>query len=363
MKKILLVGNHDVVIYNFRKELIEALLECGNSVYIALPYGEKVEKLKKLGCKYIEIPMQRHGINPIEEMKLFLKYICILRKIKPDMLFTYTIKPNIYGGMAASICKVPYIVNITGLGTALEHGGSLQFISIYLYKIALKKAESIFFQNYKNMKFFNANKIGKGEYKCLPGSGVNLEEFQYFSYPDDIEINFVFAARLMKDKGIEEYLTAAETIHKQYPGTVFHICGFDDGNYTDKVQQYMAKKIVIYHGMVDDMKTIYKDMHCLIVPSYHEGMSNVILEAAACGRAVIASDIAGCREAVEECGSGYLFEKGNVKELIFKIEKFLNLSPDERKNMGLKGRKKMEKEFDRRIIVDEYMEAINKYGR
>lgn len=361
MKEVLILVNHDVVIYNFRKELVERLLKDKYEVYISSPYGERIDDLVAMGCKYIEASISRHGTNIIEELKLLSYYKKIIKDVKPDVVLSYTIKPNIYGGMACKSLNVPYIANITGLGTAVENKGIMQKITIVLYKVAFKKINCVFFQNIENRQFFIDNKIAVDKHRLIPGSGVNLEHFNVLNYQSDETIEFTFISRIMKKKGIDQYVEAAEYIRKKYPNTGFHICGFCEEAYEDKLNMLQEKGIINYHGMQRDVRLILEKTHCTIHPTYYpEGMSNVLLESAACGRPVITTDRSGCREIVDNEINGYIVEQQNSEDLIGKIEKFLKLSYEEKKNMGLAGRAKIEREFDRQIVVENYMDEIEK---
>ncbi|MCB2296773.1 glycosyltransferase family 4 protein [Clostridium tagluense] len=364
MKKVLILVNHDVVIYNFRKELVESLLQEGYEVYISSPNGERIDDLVAMGCKYIEASISRHGTNIIEELKLLYYYKKIIKDVKPDVVLSYTIKPNIYGGMACESLNVPYIANITGLGSAVENKGVMQNISIILYKIAFRKINCVFFQNTENRQFFINNNIAIDKHRLIPGSGVNLKQFHVLDYPSDETIEFTFISRIMKEKGIDQYIEAAEYIRNKYPNTVFHICGFCEEAYEEKLKILQDKGIINYHGMQRDVRVILEKTHCTIHPTYYpEGMSNVLLESAACGRPVITADRSGCREVVDDGMNGYIVEQQNSKDLIEKIEKFLKLGYEEKKKMGLVGRKKVEDEFDRQIVVEAYMDEIEKVLR
>jgi len=358
MTRILILANNDLGLYKFRKELLQELVK-QYEVYISLPDGKFVSNLTNLGCKFINTPINRRGTNPITDLKLFLRYIKILKKINPDVVLTYTIKPNIYGGIACRLLKTPYISNITGLGTALENKGLLQKIIVHLYKISLRKAKCVFFQNTENQQFFIDNNISVGKGRLIPGSGVNLEHFQVLDYPASDTIEFVFISRIMKEKGIEQYLEAAEYIKNKYPNTRFHICGFCEEDYQDILEEMQSKGIIVYQGVLDDVREILKITHCTVHPTYYpEGMSNVLLESAACGRPVITTDRSGCREIVDDGVNGYLAKPKDTLDLIKKIEQFIALDFDKKKKMGLAGRKKVEKEFDRQIVVNAYMEEI-----
>lgn len=359
MKRILMLVNHDVVIYNFRLELVERLINEGHEVYISSPYGERIDDLVKLGCKYESIDISRHGTNLIEELKLINNYKKLVKRLKPDMVFSYTIKPNIYGGIACKSLNVPYVANITGLGTAVENGGTVQKLYIMLYKYAFNKIQKVFFQNTENMQFFIDNKIALGKHDLLPGSGVNLGRFPILDYPNDSAIEFAFISRIMKEKGIEQYLDAANYIRKKYPQTKFHVCGFCEQEYEKKLNKLHDEGIIIYHGMVRDVKTILTNIHCTIHPTYYpEGISNVLLESSSCARPIITTNRSGCREVIDDGINGFIIEQQNSDDLIEKIEKFIKLSFEQKKQMGLAGRKKVEKEFDRQVVVDKYIKEI-----
>ncbi|MFC9597777.1 glycosyltransferase family 4 protein [Peribacillus butanolivorans] len=360
MVKILILANNDVGLYKFRKELIKELVK-ENEVHISLPNGDFIPKLKELGCKFIDTPISRRGTNPITDLKLLINYRRIIKNIKPDLVLTYTIKPNVYGGLACRMSDVPCIANITGLGTAVENGGILQKVTLFLYKVSLKKAKCVFFQNKENEEFIIKKKIINGNHRIIPGSGVNLDYYSLLDYPSDETINFLFIARVMKEKGIDQYLEAADYIKAKYPNTVFHILGFCEGAYEDKLKEMQAKDIIKYHGMQSDVRGFHKISSCTIHPTYYpEGMSNVLLESAASGRPVITTDRAGCREIVDDEINGYVVEPKNSQDLIEKIEKFLELDHESKKQMGLAGRKKVEKEFDRNLVVNAYVEEAEK---
>lgn len=359
-QKILILVNHDIVIYNFRKELVERLLNDGYTVYISSPYGERIDDLVAMGCEFIETNINRHGLNIIEELKLIKTYKSIIKEVKPDVILTYTIKPNIYGAIAANSYRVPVIANITGLGSAVENEGLMQKITILLYKIAFKNIHKVFFQNKENQQFFIDKKIAIGKHGLLPGSGVNLEHFSPLEYPDSENIEFVYISRIMKEKGIDQYIDAAKYIRKKYPNTRFHILGFcEEKDYEDKLDKLEKENIIIYHGMQRDIRKFLKNTHCTIHPSYYpEGMSNVLLESAASARPIITTDRSGCREIVDEGGNGFIVEPENSKDLIQKIEKFIKLPHEKKKEMGLVGRSKVEKEFDRQIVIEAYLNLI-----
>lgn len=360
-KRVLFLVNHDVVIYNFRKELVERLLGEGAEVYISSPYGERIDDLVNMGCHFKEVVLERHGTNIINEIKLIKYYKDLVKEVNPDVVLTYTIKPNIYGGFVCRLLGIPYIANITGLGTAVEKNGIMQKLTTFLYKRAFKKVQVVFFQNEENKQFFIDNKIAIGRHKIIPGSGVNLEYFMVLDYPPEEKVEFVFISRIMKEKGIDQYLEAAHFIRNKYPNTIFHICGFCEEEYENRLQSLQNEGIIEYHGMIRDVRSILIKTHCTVHPTYYpEGISNVLLESASSGRPIITTDRSGCREVVDDGVNGFIVMQKNSKDLIQKIMNFIEMDHHHKKKMGIDGRLKVEREFDRRIVVDEYLKEINK---
>lgn len=363
-KKILLLGNHGFVIYNFRKELVQKLIQNGYEVYISLPKDDdKVPKMIDWGCKFIETNVDGRGKNPFTDLKLILHYIRILKKIKPDVILAYTIKPNLYGGLASRWLRVPYINTITGLGSGFIKDSFLKRFLSVMYKVSLKKSSTVFFQNTADMNVLIKSKTLKAPYALIPGSGVNLDEYRYKNFPMDGRVTFIFIGRIMKDKGIDQYLEAAKIIKTKHPNTKFHVIGYveeSQSQYKEKISQYEKDGYIHYFGYQSVVKSFIEEAHCLIQPSHGgEGLSNVLLETAATGRVLIASNIPGCRETIDEGQNGYLFEAKNTDELVKRIEEFLTITSEEKVKMGKNSRMKVEKEFDRNIVVNAYMNKIN----
>lgn len=358
--KILILANSDKGLYNFRKELIERLISENNEVYISVPSGQRTNNFISMGCSHIDTQLDSRGTNPIKDIRLVRKYIKIIKEIKPDIVLTYTIKPNIYGGIACRMRKTPYITNITGLGSALEKEGILQKVLIQMYKIALKSVKCCFAQNEENMKFLKEHITSTDKFKLLPGSGVNLNNYKLMDYPKENEkIKFLFMSRIMKEKGIDQYLETAKYIKSKYSNVEFHILGAMEDKYEPVLKKMEKDGIIFYHGMQMDVKPYLKECACLIHPSYYpEGMSNVILEASASGRPIITTDRSGCREIVNEGETGFVVPTKNSEAIIEAVERFLRLSYEERKVMGLKAREKVEREFDRNIVINLYIKEI-----
>lgn len=358
MKKVLILANYDLGLYKFRKELIQALIEQGCKVYIALPYGKLVEPLKQMGCHYTAIQVDRRGVNPLRDLSLLVAYSRLIKQIKPDRVITYTIKPNIYGGMICRGMKVPYYANITGLGTAFQKDGILKKIIIQLYKQALKKAKYVFFENQDNREKFLEHRIVYPQQAVrFNGAGVNLEEYSFIPMNEEKAINFLFIGRVMKEKGIEELFQVATRIRRHYPQVNFHIVGPFEENYGTQVKVLHEQGIIRYHGYQEDVRPFIAESHCFVLPSYHEGMANTLLEAAAMGRALITSNIPGCREAVND--NGYTVEVQDEEDLYAKVEAFIKLSPDTRVALSKQSRKHMEAMFDKSKIVAKTIQYIS----
>lgn len=359
-KKILFLVNKDNVIYNFRRELTFELIGQGFDVYISCPYGKKLDYLTEKGIKHIDLPIDRRGTNIFKDIKLIYTYFKQIKKLKPDVVLAYTSKCCTYGGLVCQTLKIPYIVNNAGLIEVSSYNKIIGLVLDNLYRTGYKKAACMMYQNNRERDYLQ-NIIGKIHYRDIPGSGVNLNEFKFKEYPenDDI-IRFNYVARIVDFKGINELLACAEKIKVKYPATEFVLYGdYDDDSYRVKVKELEEKGIVKYGGIQLDMKPCIEAAHCVIHPSYYEGLTNVILEHGAMGRPAIASDIPGCREAIDNGKSGYTFELKNVDDLVEKVEKFILLPHEEKVAMGKAAREKMEREFDRNIVTNIYMEEIN----
>ncbi|MCR4828255.1 MAG: glycosyltransferase family 4 protein [Bacteroidales bacterium] len=362
MARIALISNRDNNFYNFRSELILKLVELGHDVNLVCPYGKKIDYFTQRGCKFWDIDLDRRGKNAFKDAKLILAYRKLLKELKPNVVLTYTTKSSVYGGMVCRWLKIPYIVNNAGL---VENNNKLlEFILRILYRTGFKGASCMMYQNGRERDYVNELLKNKVHYRDIPGSGVNLDTFAYQPYPvDDNPIRFNFVGRIVGFKGIGEFLECAKRIKAKYPNTEFVIYGSfvdDDGGYKDQIVKLEKNGIVKYGGVQLDMKPYIAKAHAVIHSSYYEGMTNVILEHAAMGRPAIASDIPGCREGIDEGVSGYTFELKNVDSLVEKIEKFISLSLEEKVEMGQAARAKMEREFDRDIVTNVYVEEIRR---
>ena len=356
---VLVIANNSGGLFDFRHELLQSLLK-ENNVVALTPFDDKVCNLNELGVRLIETPMDRRGMNPIKDLSLIRTYFRLIKQEHPDLVITYTIKPNIYGSAISRLKKIPYAVNITGLGTAFQGQGFLRKMVTVMYKFALKKAKVVFFENAGNMQLFIDEKIIREEQaKLLNGAGVNLERYSVLPYPDDTEeTRFLFMGRVMAEKGVDELFEAMRMLRKDGVNCSLYMLGSFDENYSEKIKVAEADGWLRYHGYQSDVRPFIERCHCFVLPSWHEGMANTNLECAASGRPVITSNIHGCLEAVEDGVSGYLAEAKNSENLYKAMKRITELSVEERCTMGLAGRKRMEEVFDKKIVVRETNEAL-----
>ncbi|MCI7742619.1 MAG: glycosyltransferase family 4 protein [Clostridiales bacterium] len=363
MSKILILTNHSYMLYRFRLELIQALMK-SHEVVLSMPFVGHEEDFQALGLRCIETDIDRRGINPATDLRLFHTYQQLLKEEKPDLVITYSIKPNIYGGLACRIAGIPYCANVQGLGTAFQRKGLAQFVTV-LYKLALGKARTVFFENRENAEeFCRRGILSTGKETALPGAGINLERYSYVPYPENKAIHFLYLGRIMKEKGMDELFAAMRRLREKFgAGVVLDIVGFyDDEGYKAQVDQLVAEGIAVYHGFQSDPLPYYAAADCVVLPSYHEGMSNVLLEAAATGRPVITSDIPGCREAVEDGKTGLLCKARDCASLYEQMARMAETSPAERQAMGLAAHEKMVQEFDKHLVVEKTMASLFKGG-
>ena len=363
---ILIICNCASGLEVFRGMLIRELVKEGNTVSAIVPLVDNEKEwtsekqIEEMDCRLIRIPMERRGMNPIHDLKLMIAYVWAIKQGRPDLVITYTIKPNAYGGIACRLLHVPYAANITGLGTAFQNDGMLRKFVTILYRVALKKAKVVFFENAENLQIFiNAGIIRKEQACLLNGAGVDLERFAYKPYPDDDgTTRFLFIGRVMKEKGVDELFAAMRMLQKDgIPCSVDVLGGFDE-DYSKQIEACENEGWLCYHGYQKDVRPFIANCHCFVLPSWHEGMANTNLECAASGRPIITSNIHGCLEAVEDGVTGFLCKRKNADDLYRGMEQFSRLSNDERREMGRMGRKRMEELFDKNAVVDRTVTAL-----
>ena len=357
MKKVLILANSSGGLYDFRNELVLKLL-AKYQVTASLPDTVRTKELEEEGCKIVATPINRRGVNPIEDLKLLISYCKLLKTEKPDMVLTYTIKPNIYGGFACRLKRIPYITTITGLGTTFQKEGLMRKVITVMYRIGLAGAACVFFQNEENRHIFEKYRIKGKSTRLVRGSGVNLSRHCYEEYPKDEKTVFLYVGRMMREKGTLELLEAAKELAS--PQVEFRFLGYCDEDLKDRLDEAEKNGFIRQLGFDPNVHEHISRASAMVHPTYHEGMSNVLMEACATGRPVIATSISGCKEIFEEGITGFGCKPKDSESLKEAIRKFLTLSLEEREKMGRKAREKMEKEFDRRLVAEHYYEEITK---
>jgi len=358
MGKILVLTNHSYMLYQFRKELLRALAQ-NHEVVLSMPFLGHEDDFQSEGFKCINTPLDRRGINPVTDFKLFSFYRALLKQEQPDLVITYSIKPNIYGGIACQLAGIPYCSNVQGLGTAFQKSGLAQFVTA-LYRFALKKARTVFFENRANAdEFIRRHILTEDKITLLNGAGINLQTYILRPYPDNDPIRFLYLGRIMREKGISELFDAMRRLQKDGIPFVLDMVGFFEDEYKQQVEQLQQQGLICFHGFQSDPTPYYAQADCIVLPSYHEGMSNVLLEGAATGRPLITSNIPGCREAVEDGVTGLLCHVQDSQSLYEKMRLMASLPAQQRAQMGLAGREKMEAEFDKQSVVAATISALH----
>jgi len=368
---VCVAANTTWYVYNFRRRLIAELVEQGYEVVALSPADRYVQFLQKLGIRHVDLSLDNGSTNPFREAASLLSMFVALRKAKPTVLLTYTPKINIYGSIAARMLGVPAIANLSGLGRAFVAGGWLKFVTKRLYGVALKQPSVIFFQNEEDRKVLvGAGLVDPARAKRLPGSGVDLERFRPVACSRDTgQFVFLLAGRLLWDKGVGEFVDAARAVKEQFPQAEFRLLGFVDVQNPSavsraQVDQWDAGGVVRYLGATDDVRPHYAAADCVVLPSYYrEGVPRTLLEAASMGIPIITTDSAGCRDTVEDGVTGLLVRPRDPIDLASKMGKMLCLTQDDRRLMGERGRSKMCREFDERIVIEHYLSAISEIRR
>jgi len=377
LKKVIIIANTTWNIVNFRNGLVEAFLEQGFEVVVVTPSDGTVSQVSAMGCKYIPVQLSQSSKNPIKDLRLLIEYFRIFRTETPMAVLSFTIKPNIYGSIAARLCKVPIINNIAGLGHAFSSNNILNKLVVRLYRLALSYSEHVFFQNQDDFHQFTEQKI-VGEEKCdvIPGSGVNLSKFSYapvnrgsddnIDDRDYTKFRFLMVARLLWDKGVLEFVGAARQIKNKYPDVIFTLAGFAEETNSRTVPEELISEwhnegVINFVGRLEDVRPLLRESHCVVLPSYYrEGIPRILIEAAATGRPVITTDSIGCRNAVIDGVTGILCAPRDEESLRQAMEITLSLSLGQLSIMGRNAREMVEQKFDEAIIVNMYQECLKK---
>lgn len=354
MPKILIVSNDSFTLWQFRRELISTMDANAMEVTVAVPFGAHIDDLRELGCELAEIPADviRKGFR--------LMKFCgeLLKKVQPDVVVTYGATVNIWASLACRKAKIPYCANVQSLET-LFSDPVRSFVNTALCRIALKKARTVFFENPASADLFAEKKITpKAKQTLLPGAGVNLQHYALQPYPHNDPIRFLYVGRMMAEKGTEELLDAIKMLYDDCFEVRLDLVGTYDDAYAEQMAVLQEMGIVVHHGYQEDPRPYYAAADCIVMPSHREGMSNVLLEAAATGRPVIASYIPGCREAVDEGRTGFTFRSQDKYCLYEDIRHMATLTWEQRQEMGLAGRRRMEELFDKQMVVEDTLNAI-----
>lgn len=352
-------------VWNFRKPLVEALIADGHSVTVLAPEDDAVAKLQAIGCQIRRLEMNVKGLNPAQDLHLIFRMRRALRELRPDIVLSFTIKNNIFGAFAAKSAGIPFVPNVTGLGTAFLSGGVLERVAVALYKAAFRNLPIVFFQNADDRDLFlQSGIVTESQVRLLPGSGIDLDRFPPAAYAvAHEEPVFLMIARLLRDKGVLEYVEAARRVKSAHPQARFQLLGAAGAQNRsaidrDTVGRWEEEGVIEYLGTADDVRPVIEAAHCVVLPSYREGAPRTLIEAAAMARPLITTDVPGCRAVVEDGKTGFLCEVRSADSLAATCDKFLRLGFAERAAMGRAGRAKMENEYDQRIVVGAYRSAI-----
>lgn len=357
--KILILTNHSYMLYRFRRELIQRLAT-EHEVVLSMPFVGHEQNFMDMGLRCIETKMGRRDVKPTDELKLFFTYFQLLRKERPDRVITYSIKPNIYGGLCCRLLGIPYYANVQGLGTAFQMPKLKKAVTV-LYREALRKVNMVFFENESNAAIFRDRAIVPlNRQTVLPGAGINLKEYPFVPYPDNKRFHYLYLGRIMREKGVNELFDAARLLFEKYGNCfVLDIVGFFDyEDFTNQIRELEDLGIAVFHGFQSDPRPYYQNADCVLVPSYHEGMSNVLLEAAATGRPLITTDIPGCAETVDHGTTGLICKVKDRDSLLACMEQMLLTSKADRVAMGIAGHEKMVREFNRELVVSRIIRTI-----
>ena len=359
MSKILIITNHSYMLYRFRLELIQELMK-DHEVVLSMPFVGHEDDFKALGLKCIHTEIDRRGINPKTDLKLMMMYYKQIREEKPDLVITYSIKPNIYAGLVCSWLNVPYCVNVQGLGTAFENPKLKQFV-VMLYKMALGKVKTVFFENEGNREVFMEHRIvDRNKTVVLQGAGINVEQYPLAEYPENDVFRFLYLGRIMREKGMDELFGAIELLHDEGHEFVLDLVGFFEDEYKEKVEDLVSRGLVVYHGFQSNPMPYYASSDCVVLPSYHEGLSNVLLEGGLTGRPLITSDIHGCKETLMDGQGGYLCRSKDTQSLYEVMKRMMSLSKEDRALMGEREHDYVERMFNRRDVVSKVKSELLK---
>jgi len=369
--RIAIVLNTSWNIYNFRLGLVRALIENGHEVHAVAPHDEYSDKLVDVGCVYHPVKMDSRGVNPIKDFALTIELYKIYKKIQPEVILHYTIKPNIYGTFAASLLNIPVVNNVCGLGTAFLQKNLVSFVAIGLYKLAFRTPRKIFFQNNDDKEFFEKKGIVKeNQSEVIPGSGIDISRFipEKKKKSKQKKFTFLLVSRLIYDKGIVEYVEAVKHLRENGVDAEFQLLGAKDpihrrGISEEIINEWVRNNSIDYLGSTKDVRPFIENANCIVLPSYREGTPRTLLEAASLEKPIVASKVAGCTNIVEDEHNGLLCEVMNASDLASKMDQMMNLSEEKRMEMGKNGRSLVKSKFKEEFVIDKYLDTIGKIGQ
>ena len=368
LRTIALGANDAWNLVNYRAGVITALQDAGFTIAALAPPGPHAARFAEIGVRFYPLPIKPRGMSPTNDLKTLLGFVRLLKAIRPAAYLGFTAKPNIYGSLAARFCGIPVINNISGLGTSFARDGLLQAFVAQLYRLALRRSSTVFFQNKDDLELFERRRLVRsGQAALLPGSGVDLVRFSPSDrLRDDGRFTFLFAARLLWEKGVREFVEAARCLAGRRDDVRFQILGFVEppgpsAVPREQLREWKEEGIIDYLGSSDDVRLSYSRADCVVLPSfYREGVPRVLLEAAAMALPVITTDMPGCRDAVDDRVTGLLCDPRSIDSLISAMESMVQMTVEERCAMGLAGRRKMETQFDEAIVHRAYLDALAK---
>lgn len=366
--RIAIVLNTSWNIYNFRMNFVRALLAEGHEVHTVAPHDEYTHFLVEAGCIHHDLKMDSRGANPIKDSLLIFELLGKYRKIKPDMILHYTIKPNVYGTLAAAVLRIPSINNVCGLGTIFLKKNWISSFAIALYKLAFLFPKKVFFQNPDDLQLFVSGKLIKPELAdILPGSGIDLSYFKPAAFSRNKKFTFLLISRLITDKGIHEYIDAIKQLKSLGIDARFQLLGSKDPHHKrgiplNVIDSWTNSGLVEYLGTTKDVRPYITQADCIVLPSYREGTPRTLLEAASIAKPIITTDVPGCHHVVSHNYNGLLCKIKDAQDLAQKMETLIGFTDEALKSMGLNGRKKIESEFDETIVIKKYLGAITAYG-
>lgn len=363
--RIAIVLNTSWNIYNFRMNFISTLLSQGHEVHTIAPLDEYTRHLTHAGCIHHKVTMDSRGANPIKDSALILELYLIYRRIQPDIILHFTIKPNVYGTLAAAALNIPVVNNVCGLGTVFLKNNLVSAIAILLYKVSFRFAHKVFFQNPDDLHLFiNRRLVQSTHADLVPGSGIDLERFSQVAWSRNPQFTFLMISRLITDKGVMEYIEAIRMLRRSGFNARFQLLGAQDpehkrGIKPEVINEWISTGVVEYLGTTDDVRTFIHQADCIVLPSYREGTPRTLLEAASSGKPIIATDVPGCNNVVKHKYNGLLCNLKDAADLAEKMKEMASLDDDYLQDFGRNGRTKAESEFDESLVINKYLHTLS----